>query len=97
MPSDYHPVVLFGDAKELTGAARPRWSGRELAADLIDEFERQRLSGLHLNAFTRQPFALVSASDAWTSTLSHEVLELIADPYGNRLIAAGIPGTPRSA
>jgi hypothetical protein len=90
VPSDYHPVVVFGDAPELEDELRPL-VGERLAEELIDDFEKQRLSGLHLNAYTRQPFALVAASDAWTVTLSHEVLELIADPYGNRLIAAAHP------
>jgi hypothetical protein len=90
VPSDYHPVVVFGDATELTDELRPL-IGEELAAELIDDFEMERLSGLHLNAYTRQPFALVAAADAWSVTLSHEILELIADPFGNRLIAAAHP------
>jgi hypothetical protein len=93
MPSDYHPVILFGDAEELAG--RLDFAvGREYAAQLIDDFERDRMAGLHLNAFTRQPFALVEVNDAWSVVLSHEVLELIADPYGNRLVAAARPGDP---
>lgn len=90
VPSDYHPVVLFGDADELRGQVEVAIGG-EYAERLIDDFERGRLSGLHLNAFTRQPFALVSAEGVWSVTLSHEVLELIADPYGNRLVAARHP------
>jgi hypothetical protein len=93
VPSDYHPVVVFGDADDLTQELAPL-VGEQFTAELIDDFERQRLSGLHLNAFTRQPFALVAASDAWSVTLSHEVLELIADPYGNRLLAARHPLDP---
>ena len=94
MPSDYHPVVMFGDADELVG--RLEFAiGEEHAAELIDDFERDRLSGLHLNAFTRQPFALVAATDTWSVTLSHEVLEMIADPFGNRLVAAAHPLDPR--
>ena len=90
MPSDYHPVVVFGDPQELVG--RLEFAiGEQNAAELIDDFERDRLSGLHLNAFTRQPFALVEVSDAWSVTLSHEILELIADPFGNRLVAAAHP------
>jgi hypothetical protein len=90
VPSDYHPVVLFGDPEELIG--RLDFAiGREYAQDLIDDFERDRMSGLHLNAFTRQPFALVEASDTWSVTLSHEVIEMITDPFGNRLIAAAHP------
>ena len=94
VPSDYHPVVVFGDADELMG--RLEFAiGEEYAAQLVDDFERERLSGLHLNAFTRQPFALVAASDTWSVTVSHEVLELVADPFGNRLIAAAHPLDPR--
>jgi hypothetical protein len=90
VPSDYHPVVVFGDPDELAG--RLDFAiGREYTEQLIDDFERDRLSGLHLNAFTRQPFALVAASDTWSVTLSHEVLEMITDPFGNRLIAAAHP------
>jgi hypothetical protein len=93
VPSDYHPVVLFGDADELVGQVEAAL-GTQIAAQLIDDFERDRLDGLHLNAFTRQPFSLVEANDSWTVTLSHEVLEMIADPYGNRLIAAPHPLDP---
>jgi len=94
VPSDYHPVVVFGDPEELMG--RLEFAiGEQHAVQLIDDFERDRLSGLHLNAFTRQPFALVEASDAWSVTLSHEILELIADPFGNRLIAAAHPLDPQ--
>ena len=52
---------------------------------------RAASTGIHLNAFTRQPFALVAAADAWTVVLSHEVLEMLADPWGNHLIAARTP------
>lgn len=94
VPSDYLPVVLFGDPQQLVG--RLEFAiGEEYAAQLVDDFERDRLSGLHLNSFTRQPFALVSAADTWSVTMSHEVLELIADPFGNRLVAAAHPRDPR--
>jgi hypothetical protein len=94
VPSDYRPVVVFGDADELVG--RLEFAiGAQQAARLIDDFERNRLSGLHLNAFTREPFALVAASDVWSVALSHEVLEMIADPFGNRLVAAAHPLDPR--
>jgi hypothetical protein len=93
VPSDYHPVVLFSDSEELIGQLEGA-IGPEYTARLVDDFERGRLTGLHLNAFTRQPFALVEASDAWSVTISHEVLEMIADPYGNRLVAAAHPLDP---
>jgi hypothetical protein len=96
VPSDYHPIVVFGYAEELVGELEQA-IGPEYTARLVDDFERGRLTGLHLNAFTRQPFALVQASDAWSVTISHEVLEMIADPFGNRLIAAAHPQDPRQA
>jgi hypothetical protein len=94
VPSDYRPVVLFGDAEELRGQLESA-VGAPYAEQLIDDFESDRLSGLHLNAFTRQPFALVEASDTWSVTLSHEVIEMVVDPYGNRLVAAMHPLEPR--
>jgi hypothetical protein len=93
VPSDYHPVVVFGDADELIGKLEFA-IGPNYTSQLVDDFERDRLGGLHLNAFTRQPFALVAASDAWSVTLSHEILEMIADPFGNHLIAAAHPFDP---
>jgi hypothetical protein len=94
VPSDYRPVVLFGDAEELRGQLESA-VGAPDAEQLIDDFESDRLSGLHLNAFTRQPFALVEASDTWSVTLSHEVIEMVVDPYGNHLVAAMHPLEPR--
>jgi hypothetical protein len=93
VPSDYHPVVVFGYAEELVGQLEVA-IGAEYTSELVDDFERGRLTGLHLNAFTRQPFALVQYSDAWSVTISHEVLEMVVDPYGNRLVAAAHPRDP---
>ena len=93
VPSDYHPIVIFGNPQELVGQLEVA-VGPEYTAELVDDFERNKLTGLHLNAFTRQPFALVQASDSWSVTISHEVLEMIADPFGNRLIAASHPQDP---
>jgi hypothetical protein len=90
VPSDYHPVVIFGYAEELVGQLE-RSIGEEYTAQLVDDFERGKLTGLHTNAFTRQPFSLVQVTDGWTVTISHEVLEMITDPFGNRLIAAAHP------
>src|SRR4051812_7255736 len=90
VPNDYHPVVLFGDADELATAVVDA-IGEQPAERLLDEFENGSVAGIHLNALTRQPFALVSALDAWTVVLSHEVLELLADPWGNQLVAAPHP------
>jgi hypothetical protein len=34
-----------------------------------------------------QPYALIKRTDDWTITTSHEVLEMLADPFGNRLVS----------
>ena len=93
VPSDYYHVVVFGDPRELADQLDVE-IGEDRAAALMTRFEREALQGIHLNAFTRQPFALVAASDTWTVSLSHEVLELLADPFGNRLVAAAHPLNP---
>jgi len=93
VPSDYYPIVVFGDGDEL----KQRLAfdiGEQPAIQLIDQFEQGWVTGIHLNAFTRQPFALVAATDTWTVAASHELLEMLADTYGNRLIGAAHPTLP---
>jgi len=43
-------------------------------------------AGIHLDE-DGQPFALVQYSTSWTLTASHEILEMLADPFGNHLVA----------
>jgi hypothetical protein len=38
-----------------------------------------------------QPFALVEAGPSWSLTASHEALEMLADPFGKRLMAGTSP------
>src|SRR5215468_8117983 len=38
-----------------------------------------------------QPFALVEFSAGWSLTASHETLEMLVDPFGNRLVAGQSP------
>ncbi len=33
-----------------------------------------------------QPFALVALTDSWSLTASHECLEMLADPFGDRMV-----------
>src|SRR5712671_6814894 len=42
--------------------------------------------GVHLDD-QGQPFALVEYDTEWSLTASHECLEMLADPFGNRLVA----------
>lgn len=44
-------------------------------------------AGIHLNSDNGQPYALVRYSDNWSLTVSHECLEMLADPYGRRITA----------
>jgi hypothetical protein len=93
VPNDYIPVVLFGNIDELAGEVRAAIGDRR-GEQLVDLFQRDEIAGIHMNALTRQPFALVRATEAWTVVLSHEVLEMLADPSGNHLIAARHPTRP---
>jgi hypothetical protein len=47
-------------------------------------------AGVHLDR-NGQPFALVEYDDGWALTASHETLEMLADPWGNRLVAGDSP------
>jgi hypothetical protein len=46
--------------------------------------------GIHLDD-NNQPYALVSFNPNWQMTASHEALEMLGDPSGNRLIAGDSP------
>ena|SRR5215469_1725081 len=48
-------------------------------------------AGVHLDSDSGQPFALVQISDDWPLTTSHEILEMVVDPSGNRTIATNSP------
>jgi hypothetical protein len=90
VPSDYRPVVLFGDVSELPPRLKALL-GALPSEELIEAIESDEIAGIHLTAITRQPFSLASVEGAWPITVSHETLEMLADPYGNRLIAAAHP------
>jgi len=45
----------------------------------------QDAAGVHLDK-DGQPYALIEMSDSWSLTASHEMLEMLADPWGNRLV-----------
>jgi hypothetical protein len=50
-------------------------------------------AGIHLDK-DGQPFALISASsdlDTWSLTASHELGEMLVDPFGNRVVAGDSP------
>jgi hypothetical protein len=50
-------------------------------------------AGIHSDK-DNQPFALIAASediDEWALTASHETLEMLVDPFGNRVVAGDSP------
>ena len=55
---------------------------------LRDDLTSQTAVGLHLDDHG-QPVALIQANNVWSLTASHEALEMLADPYGNRLVPGG--------
>ena len=56
--------------------------------------EGQGGGGVHLDE-NNQPYALVDFTPDWTITASHECLEMLADPFGNRLVAGDGPDPAR--
>ena len=55
-----------------------------------DDLPGTDVIGIHLDD-KGQPFALVEHNPTWSLTVSHEILEMIVDPWGNRLIPGGSP------
>lgn len=55
-----------------------------------DDIGFEGAAGIHLDK-DGQPFALITHGDSWSLTASHEMLEMLADPGGNRVIAGGSP------
>jgi hypothetical protein len=58
-----------------------------------DDIKEPGAAGYHTDDHG-QPFSLVQADPGWELTASHEVLEMLADPFGNRTIAG--PPPPKS-
>src|SRR5262249_15200757 len=55
-----------------------------------DDINTPGAAGVHEDK-NGQPFALVQFSDQWSLTASHETLEMLADPFGNRVVAGKTP------
>src|SRR5260370_22734207 len=71
-------VAPFGHLSDVPLEYWPVIIGGEMPIDV---------HGIHLNQRNGQPFALVQFSDNWTLTTSHECLEILADPSGDRIQA----------
>src|SRR5713101_9571874 len=57
---------------------------------LRDDINQAGAAGYHTDD-NGQPFSLVQADASWALTTSHEVLEMLADPFGNRTLAGSPP------
>jgi hypothetical protein len=55
-----------------------------------DDIDSPGAAGYHTDE-SSQPFSVVQADDQWQLTASHEVLEMLADPFGSRTIAGSPP------
>jgi hypothetical protein len=55
-----------------------------------DDIKTPGAAGVHEDK-NGQPFALVQYGDGWSLTASHETLEMLGDPFGNRLVGGGAP------
>ncbi|MCD0505836.1 DNA-processing protein DprA, partial [Bordetella petrii] len=51
-----------------------------------DDIGEPGAAGVHMDK-NGQPFSLIQYSDSWSLTASHEMLEMLGDPWGNRLVA----------
>lgn len=54
------------------------------------DIQRPEASGVHEDK-NGQPFALIEMSDSWSLTASHEMLEMLCDPFGKRIIPGESP------
>jgi hypothetical protein len=60
-----------------------------------DDIKEPGAAGYHTDD-NGQPFSLVQADPGWELTASHEALEMLADPFGNRTVAGPPPsGAPK--
>ncbi len=60
---------------------------------VMDNIQTPGAAGIHEDK-NGQPFALISASNdmnIWSLTASHEAMEMLVDPFGNRLVAGDSP------
>ncbi len=54
---------------------------------ITDDIGTPNASGVHMDS-NGQPYALVATDSDISLTCSHECLEMLADPFGNRLVAS---------
>jgi len=50
-----------------------------------DNIHEQGAAGYHTDKY-KQPFALVQFDEGWALTSSHEMCEMLVDPFGSRMV-----------
>ncbi|GHF67795.1 hypothetical protein GCM10010218_56620 [Streptomyces mashuensis] len=55
-----------------------------------DDIGEPGAAGVHMDK-DGQPFSLIQYSESWSLTASHEMLEMLGDPWGNRLVSGQSP------
>jgi hypothetical protein len=60
-----------------------------------DDIHKPTSAGFHTDK-RKQPYSLVQYTSTWSLTASHECLEMLADPFGNRTIAGTSPQDGKS-
>jgi hypothetical protein len=51
---------------------------------IMDQLDDPNAAGYHTDK-NHQPYALVEYSKSWSLTCSHEICEMLVDPYGNKM------------
>jgi hypothetical protein len=86
--ADFAPVWRVS----ATVGAYPTAPPHTWRVELVDDTGEPGALGFHTDDH-HQPYALVDVGGEWTVTASHELLEMLGDPWGNRLhTAATLPG-----
>jgi hypothetical protein len=57
---------------------------------VMDDIHTSGAAGVHQDK-NGQPYALVQSGASWSLTASHETLEMLTDPFGNRLVSGHSP------
>lgn len=76
-------VAAFANLKDVPGDYLP--------VTIKDKLDDPDAGGYHSDE-NGQPFSVVLYDKGWTVSASHEVLEMLADPYGNRMVSGWAAG-----
>lgn len=57
---------------------------------IMDKLDDPTAAGYHTDK-NHQPYSLVEYSDSWSLTCSHEICEMLVDPYGNKMKSGTSP------